>query len=211
MARIPSFIARPLGEVHATIIGLDSYGALSPEEESTRLPSRSGEGSLHALCQYFGDCLDSGSTVQFGGFVDRDYDISSRGERLFKRTITLNRGQLMLLGWPVPVRGDPMNSLDELRRGAQRFGVTHRYHKSEADKDPDLYMVIGAVGALSAQDNIEVEGLRRSLATTPSRIPLSTDSVSVAVYSDTRLPASSTRTWPLREFMARRVNESNVT
>jgi hypothetical protein len=201
-ACIPSFAARPLAEVHATIIGLESYGPLAAEDEPAELAKLGGDSGLPALCGYLG-CrvrLDS-VNIQFGGFLDRDYAVSSRGKRLFERSLTVNGGQMMLLGWAVSARSEPTDYLDGLRRGAQQFGATHRYHQVPTDKDPDAYMVIGSIDNPSNFDNIEIDRVRHALTQSSCRTPLNVNSIQVATYSDTRLPRSSTRTWPLVKFI----------
>jgi hypothetical protein len=201
--RIPSFVARSMPEVHATIIGLESYGSVPADAGQPELAELGGEMGLPALCQYFGSSVEASSmAVQFGGFLDRDYAIASRGKRLFERTVTAHRGQLMLLGWPVAESGEPTEFLDKIRRGAQQFGATHRYYRVPTDKDPDAYMVIGTTGELADQDMVEVARLRNELAMSSCRTPLEVRSLQVATYDDTRLPRSSTRTWPLSTFMS---------
>lgn len=208
-SRISSFVAKPLDDVHATIIGLDSYGQVASDRDAVDVVNSSEWSNLPALCGYLDASISNNPlVVQFGGFADRDYPMSSRGKRLFVRTVTVHSDQMMLLGWVISSEGVPTDLLDRLRRGAQQFGATHKYHMQPEDKDPDVYMVVGTVGDLSDLQNIAVDDLRMALASRPCRTPLNAEAVQVATYIDINLPALSTRTWPLADFARQELRRS---
>lgn len=172
------FVARPVAEVHATILGL----------ESTPSRTQDLDGVLrHLAAEFRGDPLD----VQFGGFADADRRLDSRGLGLGERTVGVWGGQLVLVGWPMAP--DPSPRLGEIRRRCERFGFRHKYHQRPDDLDPDAYLVLGDVAGPAPE---LVARLREVLAA-PVRVPLTVDDIALVEYADPRLPAASSRCRPL--------------
>jgi len=90
--------------------------------------------------------------IQLGGFQDREYPFTSRGQNPYHRSFSIQKdNKVVLMGWPLhgPLpnlalprvtmsdwiqesRSYP-NVLDELRRAFQSFNVLHRYHGTLTD------------------------------------------------------------------------------
>lgn len=197
-----TFRSRSISEVHATIIGLESGGTFNSSDELSELRSVILQDvDIQGLCGYVAAQLrDQLVQIQMGGYQDIDYPFTSRGLRLFARTLTANAGAAILIAWPIDRRGVPTDSLDRIRRGAQRFGVVHRYHKAVGDRDPDVYMVIGEMSEDNSRVAEALDEVRAELARSSCVVPLATDSLRIASYTDARLPFDSTYTWPMIDF-----------
>ncbi|MBG6065208.1 hypothetical protein [Micromonospora ureilytica] len=197
------FQPRPMPDVHATIIGLESFGRVQPPQELTELrASGSGRPDIAGLCAYLNTTLGQHPPqIQFGGFPNRDLGVTSRGQRLYTRTLTTNANQVILMGWPVDESGQPTEELERIRRDLQKFGVVHRYHKQAHDRDPDLYLVIGRVKQGDLSETGALEAIRLELSQATFTTPLLPDALRVATYDDTDLPLSTTRAWPLTDFL----------
>jgi hypothetical protein len=138
--------------------------------------------------------------VQIGGFAQREAPFTSRGQRPYERSFSIQGDKIVLIGWPVapPSRA---GTLDELRRAAQRFGILHAYHRTEADADDDFYLRVGlARRDLEASTRALVEErLRRHLAARPLVIEVALADLWLAAYEDEALPVRSTQVWSLAD------------
>jgi hypothetical protein len=175
--RCCGFVPRPVPDVHATILGLET--AVAP---------RDLDGLLHHLVDAFdGDPLD----IRFGGFGATDRRLTSRGRTLDERTLGVWGEKLVLIGWPVTPAPSPR--LAEIRRGCEEFGFRHKY-----DRDPDAYLVLGELDDPAGVDTAGlVERLRGAVLTTPVRVRLDVDALALVEYVDPRLPAATSRRWPI--------------
>jgi hypothetical protein len=195
-----AFVPRPLRDVHATIIGLEGAGPLTSGRELDdllHLLPHADTGLLDHLATVFDrDPL----TVRFG-VDDREFGFTSRGLPLFERSVALSGDKIVMVGWPIDdTSGVPVDRLDGVRRGAQRFGVTHRYHQDPGSTDPDVYLVLGElIGDLDPATSARaVERARAGLAVAPSEVELGPGQLSLVFYEDTRLPEATTTAVPLR-------------
>lgn len=180
----PHFLPRPVHDIHATLIGLESGGAVVGDA----VPGIDVDG----LCRYLDETLTgSPLTLRFGGFADRAHSVSSRGSSLYERMLTVSGDKIVLIGWPVDGHGEPTWRIEELRRELGRFGARHHYHPAP---DPDAYLVIGELldGWDGARMDACVERCRSELARTPCEVEVTGANAPLAVYTDTRLPAEST-------------------
>jgi hypothetical protein len=199
-----SFQARPLHDVHATIIGLEDAGPLTPGSERNdllnRLPPGAEQGTLDLADRLAATLDEVPLTVGFG--VDnRTYPFTSRGLPLYERAVTVSGDKVVLIGWPIDgASGQPVDRLDRIRRDVQRSGVTHRYHREPGSTDPDSYLVIGELTAAPDPRELSdaVARARAMLAADPVRVPLGSAQVSLVFYEDTRLPQATTTALPLR-------------
>jgi hypothetical protein len=184
------FLPRPLDEVHATLIGLE-------RSESATL-DQTAEIVAYLDCEFRKSLL-----VQFGGFEDKDYVFSSRGERLYSRSLSVVGNDLVLIGWPVnPIDSQPDLELDRIRHECQAYGFRYKYYDSPGAVDPDCYMTIGDIGEAVNESDIErllTQG-RLLLSEKPSKLNTDTSSIKLAIYEDRRLPSSSTRTVALNRL-----------
>ncbi|MEU4475068.1 hypothetical protein [Micromonospora sp. NPDC023888] len=200
---LPGFVARPMPEVHATVIGL---------ETPTRVV---GLDEMRRFLDHVGTSLDRADVVaQFGGFLDRDQPLRSRGRRPYERSFVVSGENVVLIGWPVrPNDGVPIPVLDDLRRSYQRFGFRHRYHTTSADTDPDCYLVIGRLPAgddrppadtallAAAEDEI-----RRFLAASPGTlVPLRSQDISLVRYEEATLVEATSHAYPIGDIDADRI------
>ena len=182
-----SFRPRPVHDVHATLIGLESGGPVAAGVD------------VDGLCRHLEESLaESPLMLRFGGLADRVHTVSSRGSSLYERTLTVSGDKVVLIGWAVDGQGEPTWRLEDLRRELGRFGAKHHYHPTP---DPDAYMVIGEL--LDGWDAVRldacVERRRSELSETFCEVPVTGAAVRVAIYTDTTLPAESTTLLALSE------------
>ena len=198
-----------LEQIHATLIGLER--AETGGREFINRNFAEGRGRTRAMD--FGgllECLRSSDRlplqVQIGGFQDRDRPFTSRGQRPYQRSLSLQGDKVVLMGWPVRDGGvvSYPSTLDELRRTAQEFGFLHAYHRRPADVDNDFYLRIGMIdhpaSIMPAERERIVEGLRCWLAgqpRTPTQVNLC--DLYVAAYASEELPPDTTRAHSLCE------------
>jgi len=192
-----------MSDVHATLIGLEGLGPVQQGRELEQLRATRHGADVLGLARHLVAALHvEPATVQFGGFVDRDYTLSSRGKRLFERSVAIDGDKVIMTGWMLDASGEPDARLDRLRREMQQFGLTHRYHASPDATDHDAYMVVGELTKRvepSALSTV-VACTREIVAAQPCRVELGSDQLMIACYDDTRLPASTTTASSLVEF-----------
>ena len=189
------FLPRPVPDIHATLIGLESGGSIA----DGAVPGIDIDG----LCRHLDETLTrSPLRLRFGGFTDRVHSVSSRGQSLYERALTVSGDKVVLIGWPVDGHGEPTWRIEELRRGLGRFGARHRYHPTP---DPDAYLVIGELldGWDPARLDACVARCRSTLSRAPCEVQVSGVNAGLAIYTDTRLPAESTMLVPLSEASRR--------
>jgi hypothetical protein len=175
------FLPRDLYEVHATVIGLESVMS---------------HARLSDLLRYLTDRFSSGVTIQFGGFADEDYPMSSRGRRLYERAFTIVGSDVMLIGWPVDDQGAPSSALDLVRRECERLGFTHKYYSDQFPADPDCYMSLGQLDGVAEVEACEQQ-VREYLSSKKTQVPLNCADISIVLYEDRRLPRRSSRVYSL--------------
>ncbi|HEV8339593.1 MAG TPA: hypothetical protein VGR25_08045 [bacterium] len=162
-----TFNRKPIEEVHATMIGLERLDSRLNNRNFSEYRGETREMDLLGFREYL---LRSGQipfTVQIGGFQDRDYSFTSRGQRPHARSFSIQGKLAVVMGWPFMGHTYPM-TLDTIRRSAQSFGILHLYNRSLEDVDNDLYFRIGVLDSIPAQgeeDSSEAQAdLRRFLA-----------------------------------------------
>jgi hypothetical protein len=187
------FRPRPLAQVHATVIGLETPSRSTRVGEHRRFDVE--PLADHLVRTFARDPLD----IQFGGFARADRRLTSRGEPLHDRTFLARDGNVVLVGWPV-VATAPVPVVADIRRGCEPFGVVHRYHVVAGSSDPDVYLVVGRTPAGIDTERLEAD-VRGWLARAPVRAPMLVDDLSLVEYTDTSLPAATTRRRPLRDLV----------
>jgi hypothetical protein len=189
------FHPRPLKTVHATIIGLESVSDASVERVAT-------------LLNYIKRAFGAGITLQFGGFDDRDYPISSRGRRLYSRAFEISGRDAIMIGWPVVRNGQeirPTAFLEEVRRECGWRGFRHKYHNDPLAKDADCYMSVGEFNMAHTNEAPVQEceqKVRDFLCMHCVRVPLKLEDLSLVLYRDRSLPANSTETYSINNLSA---------
>jgi hypothetical protein len=174
------FRPRPPDDVHATMLGLEDA------------PGSAGEvGAFLA-----GELRAAPIDLQFGGFPAQETALRSRGRSLHERSVVLDGGRAVVIGWPVE-RGRPTARLGELRRDCARFGVVHKYHQGTSALDPDAYLVVGELADVPPVD--VAEAVRAAVLDRPTTVRLTADDLSLVRYADPALPRASSTWWCVRE------------
>jgi hypothetical protein len=185
----------PQAQVHATVLGLERLP--EPALYNRNMLDFRGELRAMRLPELFGFILEFPHLpfdAQFGGFADGDYPFRSRGARPFHRSFSIQGKTAVVIGWPVQstrgggpsTRNWPL-TLEELRRGAQRFNVLHRWHRESSDVDNDLYLRLGLLDgelADSQRELVEREMRRALSAAPPSTVRIGPSDLAVVAYPD---------------------------
>jgi hypothetical protein len=190
-----SFRARPLAEVHATLIGLErSSGPASSWPHLDPGP----------LAAELAAALDrERPRLQLGGFGPGCAPFRSRGQLPYERGLTLQGDHLVLMGWTTSAgsgRADPLAIPGELRRAGERFGVRHKYHGPGDPPDRDLHLVIGVVDADPAARAGLLAAGRDRLAARRTDVELTTEALSLVEYASPTLAAATSRWRGLRDI-----------
>jgi hypothetical protein len=189
-----AFRPRPLAEVHATLLGLET-----PSDAASGWPALDPAPLAAHLVAAFDR---ERPRLQFGGFGPDFAAFSSRGHRPYERGLTLQGDLLVLMGWTTSAgsgRVDPVAIPGELRRACERFGVRHKYHGAGAPTDNDLHLVIGSLEADPAARAALLAAGRDRLAARRTEVDLTADALFLVEYETTALPAATSRWRGLRE------------
>jgi hypothetical protein len=188
-----AFRARPLPEVHATLIGL---------EQPSGTPSAWPHLDPGPLAAALVAALDRDRPrLQLGGFGPGCPAPRSRGQLPHERSLGLYGDALVLIGWTTAAgsgRGDPVEIPGELRRAAERFGVRHKYHGPGEPTDRDVHLVLGAVDADPAARARLLAAGRAWLAGHRTDVELSADALSLVEYASPTLATATSRWRGLR-------------
>jgi hypothetical protein len=202
----------PPAQIHATLLGLEK--APGPDLHNRNMEELRGERRAMRLPELLGCLRDSGQLpfgVRFGGFGERDDPFRSRGARPYHRSFSIQGRTAVVIGWPVQAAPDGppgtlewLLRLEELRRGAQRFNVLHRWHREPADVDNDLYLRLGVLDCELAEpqrQQIE-EKMRRAMSQLPpATIRISASDLAVVAYpaGEETLPVERCEAVPLAD------------
>lgn len=212
------FTRYDLRQIHATLLGLErvtgsSMHNLNLAKYRSQLKTMDIQGFLNCLRL-------SGYVpfqVQIGGFQNRDYPFTSRGQRPYDRSFLIQGNKAVMMGWPVHGQLRTPGSttlellreaqiypstLDTIRRTAQAFNILHAYHRASTDVDNDFYFRIGLVSeTLNSSLKRSLEGSIREFLSRaePIILDITGSDLSVASYEDEALPLSSTKVLPLRD------------
>jgi hypothetical protein len=200
----------PVPQVHATVINLDRLGEGPLVNFNLyRYRGQSRVMDLAGILEYVRNEVPYPLSIQVGGFEDRDYPFTSRGERPYARAFSIQRTIATVIGWPaqavaVAGRGQAAPVLEyppalaDLRVKLEEFNLLHTYHRLDGERDNDFYFRIGVLARpLSGSDREAVEAsVRRELSVIgPHFISLSADDLYFASYVDESLPLDSTASW----------------
>jgi hypothetical protein len=202
-------------QVHATIIGLER------DESSPNLVNRNlarvmvspKAMDLHGFLMFLRKQAPFPFTIRIGGFQPHDHPFESRHKTPYERTFSVQGDKLVAMGWPVsnlihterlqPVSLYP-NTLDRIRRAAERFHIRHAYHHKLSDVDNDFFFRIGLVNQpdkISVDQKVLLENRVREYARTqsPLFVEVCLQDLSIAVYEDEKLPLDTTQIFPLTD------------
>jgi hypothetical protein len=179
----------PVDQIHATLIGMEArldHGELVNKNwEGGEADEPVCSMDLDGFARYMQQ-VELPIQLQFGGFspsADNPYDPRPPFERSF--TI-LPDGLIVVVGWPM-LDGVIRPALLDFRKGAESFHIVHKYHKKEADRDNDAFLVLGVItpmpwdGRAGPRHGYEdfvaalseaQEAIRESLRTAPAEVAL---------------------------------------
>lgn len=204
-----AFCPYDLRQVHATIVGLEHQeGAPWENAGFRRLRGQQVAMNIPGFLETLRASADLPFEVQIGGFGESDRPFLSRNALPFERSFCIQGDKVVVMGWPwrevsSTGGGGYPQTLDAIRRGAREFGVLHAYHRSEADRDNDLFFRIGLIDRSAVPEDavrdLELR-VRRHMSRQPAPIlQIGLDDLAVAAYRDDRLPLGSTEVWPLAD------------
>jgi hypothetical protein len=190
-------------QVHGTLIGLEGVrmenGIRNENFFRHRGETRPIEfsGLLTFLRHDF-----HGFEICVGGFeAERDYGFTSRGQHPFVRSFTFQQQMAVAMGWPT--RGSAFSSeLEEFRRGVQRFGVLHKWHRAPGEIDNDFFFVLGRsedVIPENTRRDVEQELREQLRAREPLQLPVNRQTISLVAYQDAQLTPASSRIFRLTD------------
>ncbi len=188
----PAFRAYELEQVHGTIIGLEGCRA-GPRvmNQHSRSPM-----NLHGALEFVRGPRFRPITVQIGGYdASVTYPFQSRNAHPYMRSFSIQRASAgdiaVAAGWPIESGSYP-NSLDRLRRAFQRYGLQHKWHRTEDDVDNDFFFVLGTIdrsltGASALESTSHI--VRAELAARgETRIEIDRNTLQLVGYSHPQLP-----------------------
>ncbi|NER30658.1 MAG: hypothetical protein F6J89_24335 [Symploca sp. SIO1C4] len=214
------FIPYELPQIHATILGLEQViGTPMHNSNLAKYQSLSKKMDVCGFINWLQRSEYVPFQIQIGGFDNCGYDFTSRGQRPYERSFSLQGDKAVIMGWPIrhPPLGETSsnksnlpqptsyypNTLDQIRKAAQSFNILHAYHRTSADVDNDFYFRIGLFNP-DTLDNSSKESLEKDIrdflsTTTPIIVKLTPANLYVASYDDEKLPVNSTKLWSLQD------------
>jgi hypothetical protein len=172
------------------------------------------------LLTYFRETAPFPFTIQLGGYQDRDYPFTSRHDRPYERSFSVQGDKAVIMGWPV--LGDPNVALpqdssslivesrrypgvlDDLRRRCQCFGVLHGWHRDPKDVDNDFYLRIGLFEPAAVPQTLtdalktEIQTYLTNLDPIPV-LEVTLADVFVVGYERETLPLETSSAWSLAD------------
>ncbi|MCB9883041.1 MAG: hypothetical protein H6832_15830 [Planctomycetes bacterium] len=130
--------------------------------------------------------------IHFGGDRTDDRRLTSRGVIRRDRRFSIQGDKVVVLGW-----SEKHGALSDLRKGAEAFGLLHRYHAIPSDVDDDCYMRIGLLEPTRSRGSaIDVHDVDRLVHTHLDHhdvtVDLQQDDVRVVTYMEESLPLATT-------------------
>lgn len=211
------FASSNLQQIHATIIGLEKV--VGSSMHNLNLAKYRHQSGLMDICGFVDFLRASGQVlfqVQIGGFKNRDYPFTSRGQRPYDRSFLIQGNKAVMIGWPVQRQlctsgsSSPNllrdaqtypSTLDHIRHAAQAFNICHTYHRAPTDIDNDFYFRIGLVAETDDLPRKSLEGRIRELLsqTGPIIVDITVSDLCIAAYEDETLPSISTKVWLVQD------------
>jgi hypothetical protein len=206
------FEAYAIDQIHATIIGLERIEDTPAHHYNRnfwRLRQHKAVMDLQGYLKFLRLSDHFPLKIQIAGFQNRQYPFTSRGEIPYRRSFTIQGNNVVIMGWPLHKKSQSNavssvndnfsesqlypNTLDHLRRTAQRFNILHAYHWKPTAVDNDFYFRIGLLrnpAALSIDLMNELSHRVREYLSqrSPVVVEISHSDLCIAVYTDERLP-----------------------
>lgn len=187
-----------LEQVHGTIVGLEGCGTRAAVRNENSGQSMDVKGLLAYLSQELHP-ID----VRIGGYRHiSNFPFNSRGLHPYLRSFSIQGEIAVAMGWSM--ESDAVNRpLDGLRREFIRFGVRHKWHKSDDDVDDDFFFVLGRIDrrrVTAATRDAVAEEMRMLLAGhSGTTIRISNDTLRLVGYLDSQLPLETSCWYSIEE------------
>jgi hypothetical protein len=195
----PLYRPYEIAQVHGTIIGLGGCRL----GETVRNANSGMAMDLARLVEFLRSQQLQSIQVRVGGYQSGgEYPFRSRNTHPYLRSFSIQGDVAVAMGWPIQGSDFP-NSLDQLRRRLQEFGVRHKWHRTDAEIDNDFFFVLGTLdrGAIDqAGLDSSTALIRAELAVYGSTpVEISRDTLRLVGYSDTQLPRDTSCWYELDE------------
>lgn len=190
-----------LGQVHATLVGLET-SLVNGMEVNRGFWTLRQERYVQSLGQVI-DLVNTSEhlplSVRIGGYyAGTSYPFDSRGEHPYLRSFQIQGDRAVVMGWP-HVRGVFDESLTRLRKSFEAAHVLHKYHEQPSDRDNDLFLVLGRFRRVLARPRataLEAEA-RELLASSPVDVQVARTTSSLVAYIDPELPPEHCQRFPV--------------
>jgi hypothetical protein len=195
----PAFRRYELEQVHGTVIGLEGC------RHGQRLMNQNSGSAmnLRGVVDFLRDPRLQPIRVQVGGYqASGEYAFRSRNTHPYLRSFSIQGDIAVAMGWP-DQRGSYPNSLDQLRRAFQEYGVRHKWHRTDDEIDNDFFFVLGRIDRQTA-DPVVLESstqiVRAEIASHGATlVEINRDTLRLVGYSDPQLPPGTSRWYGLDE------------
>ncbi len=186
-------------QVHGTVVGLE--GCRSGRNFRNRNSGLLMD--LGKLVEFLRGPRLGSIRVRVGGYEScGKYPFRSRNIHPYLRSFSIQGDIAVAMGWPVQP-GEFPDSLDQLRRGFQEFGVRHKWHRTDIEVDNDFFFVLGRLerGAVDrAAVESSTEHVRTVLASSGgTEVEINRDTLRLVGYSDPELPRQTSCWYGLDE------------
>ena len=188
-----------LEQVHGTIIGLEGC-RVGPRllNQHSRSPM-----NLRGALDFVRSPRFRPISAQIGGYhVNGAYPFQSRKAHPYLRSFSIQGDIAVAMGWPNEGGSYP-NSLDQLRRAFQQYGISHKWHRTDDEVDNDFFFVLGTIDrnmtdATALKSTTQI--VRAELASCgETLIEIDRHTLRLVGYSNPRLPPSTSYSFGLDE------------
>lgn len=194
-----AFVPYDTAQIHGTIVGVEG------ERTDGRIVSAnfSRHRNIERHIDFTGLCRAARAMqpfeIRLGGFGrHEDFGFTSNGSHSFLRSFSLQGEIAVAMGWPWS-DGRHSGALFDFRKSIEKFGVLHKWHRRESDRDNDFFFVLGRVNRAGVTDERVVdaeEALRSFLADSdPVQFSVTAGTLSFVAYTDSQLPCVTSRAW----------------
>jgi hypothetical protein len=196
----PAFRAYELEQVHGTVIGLEGCRV------GTRVMNQHSRSplNLRGALEFLHGSRFRPISVQIGGYhASGAYPFQSRNTHPYLRSFSIQGDVAVAMGWPNEGGRYP-NSLDQLRRAFQEYGIGHKWHRTGNDVDNDFFFVVGTIDrgmtdATALESTTQI--VRAELASCgETLIEIDRNTLQLVGYSNPQLPRGASCWFGLDEL-----------
>ncbi|MFC1861327.1 hypothetical protein ACFLYL_03545 [Chloroflexota bacterium] len=204
------FFPYEIDQIHATIVGLEC-SSTSKGFQNTNFKRNMDQAryiDFLALITYLKGTSIFPIDIQIGGYKPSESVLTVQKQSLYVRSFSVNNdGNIVMLGWAMKNQVD-QNTIDELRRKMQDFGILHKYYYNPEDVDNNLYFVLGKIpqdfirNNQNYQEDISLleNDIRNYLSENPIIIPINQEYLSIIFYYRTQFPLNTTISIPIMDI-----------